>query len=584
MQRAALLEQRAMVDSLMTKYEEYLRQTILFDRAKSQHAITALAVTPIFSQISHAKAMKGFLTSFESTKQPLIDPPSPNKQGEVTSSAQDFTFQSTESQGRSDLESKVQFTAVTGEPAFGAFDPNDPPRNSFVAAQQAYKDNKDPLAALASYTKDCIPCLDRLKDLFDLDVGDELKAAFKTDLQERLNQLTKLLDILNSDEIYRDLCSLLQFLNFMCVTDLSGVMAALMALMNKILDSLRIDLNLALWSLLKGVLSISLGELEALLKKLWDMLLAPLECVLDAIAYQMQKIPGLEKETRAVREFRLTHISGQPATIQVRPGYDTVDQYGRPVSVPPSMEKPFNLSDVGDKIIGTSQPYDPVTIEQATHDPYGKSTFKAGLNPAPDIGLDNGVVGVLESSLGWLSFYLASAIKFINDRITSLTKWLSELIETDRSAIDGFMAIMENMQRLSRLIDIVDTLIKLAKLGGEFCQQGEALSANQLDTFFQNLFPVDALWRVVIADDGSGPGSIVLPPELAQDPETYRQLGQDPGRYLTRDRNPEPIDNTIPIPNKRFKPLNACIKVTSLGEAEQIQKWIADLMKFKPTY
>jgi len=87
-----------------------------------------------------------------------------------------------------------------------------------------------------SYLTDCIPCLDRMRQFSLYTRGylpiDVFNAILK-DLEDRLMWLLEVLDILGNTEIWGDLCSLAEFLSFMCIQDLVGLLVLLSATISK---------------------------------------------------------------------------------------------------------------------------------------------------------------------------------------------------------------------------------------------------------------------------------------------------------------------------------------------------------------
>jgi len=80
-----------------------------------------------------------------------------------------------------------------------------------------------------SYLRDCIPCIDRIKQLgvqtqvLPFDVFN----AILDDLASRMKWLWQMLDLLSDTSVWNDTCMLMEFLSFMCVPDLAGLLAFL---------------------------------------------------------------------------------------------------------------------------------------------------------------------------------------------------------------------------------------------------------------------------------------------------------------------------------------------------------------------
>jgi len=80
-----------------------------------------------------------------------------------------------------------------------------------------------------SYLRDCIPCIDRIKQLgvqtqiLPFDIFN----AILDDLASRMQWLWQILDMLGDTSVWDDTCMLMEFLSFMCVPDLAGLLTFL---------------------------------------------------------------------------------------------------------------------------------------------------------------------------------------------------------------------------------------------------------------------------------------------------------------------------------------------------------------------
>jgi hypothetical protein len=140
--------------------------------------------------------------------------------------------------------------------------------------------------------KNCIPCSLRINAYLELHPKLDLLAALEIDLLGRLKLLGNVGKMLKNFDIYGDLCELLNLLSFMCIPDLQRIIATLMALL--ILDVPSLD---GLVGLLQGLIAPLfapvLQGLTGLLDQFNLLVVSPLDCVIDAIKEQMQKL-GLE--------------------------------------------------------------------------------------------------------------------------------------------------------------------------------------------------------------------------------------------------------------------------------------------------
>ncbi len=83
-----------------------------------------------------------------------------------------------------------------------------------------------------SYLRDCIPCIDRIKQLMPNSalhqaLPFDVFNAILDDLASRMQWLWEMLDLLSDTSVWNDTCLLPEFLSFMCVPDLAGLLTFL---------------------------------------------------------------------------------------------------------------------------------------------------------------------------------------------------------------------------------------------------------------------------------------------------------------------------------------------------------------------
>jgi hypothetical protein len=136
---------------------------------------------------------------------------------------------------------------------------------------------------------DCIPCSERVVTLLSMNPLEDLWNTLKQMYGMARQYILDLFDLLFGNtavEFFADFCDLLQFLNFMCTPDLIRMATVLTKLASKYAMKLgEISLNDLLGSLLGG----SLAPLLALYDKYTQLILAPIECVVDSIDAELQK-------------------------------------------------------------------------------------------------------------------------------------------------------------------------------------------------------------------------------------------------------------------------------------------------------
>ena len=154
-----------------------------------------------------------------------------------------------------------------------------------------------------SKLQECIPCGARIIALLELHPNVDLLATLENDLKAKLEMLTGLTSLLNNLDIYRDYCAMLELLNFMCIPDLQRLLALMMALLAE--STLELDgLIGLLQSLVAPMFTPIFMGIVSLLDQLALNVLSPVDCIIDALNAQGQKL-GLEvKPGKEIQEIQ----------------------------------------------------------------------------------------------------------------------------------------------------------------------------------------------------------------------------------------------------------------------------------------
>ncbi len=137
--------------------------------------------------------------------------------------------------------------------------------------------------------KNCIPCLERVIALPEINPTGDLLAGLEAELMRRLAILNDILNFLKNFDIYGNFCNFLSLFNFMCIPDIQRLIALLSAMLadhilqlNKLLDLL---MNLTAPMFTPILLAIS-----TLLDQFIQLVLSPIECIISAINAQIAKL------------------------------------------------------------------------------------------------------------------------------------------------------------------------------------------------------------------------------------------------------------------------------------------------------
>lgn len=143
--------------------------------------------------------------------------------------------------------------------------------------------------ALKTLLADCIPCDGRVTSGFEVDIAGNFKNQIESDIINRINYLKSMLKFTASKDVYRDLCSLVNALNFMCIPDLVRILSLLAFLLTKYTVKIG-DATSMLMSLISALFQPILIDLRGLFDQYQQLVLGIIECVIDSLAQQAQKL------------------------------------------------------------------------------------------------------------------------------------------------------------------------------------------------------------------------------------------------------------------------------------------------------
>jgi hypothetical protein len=136
---------------------------------------------------------------------------------------------------------------------------------------------------------DCIPCGDRILSLLELHPSLDFLGTLRADVTSRLKMLTDIINLLQNFDIYADYCKFFNVLGEMCVPDLQRLIVMFTAL---IMDEVpKFDANAdMLRSLIGPIFMPILTMITSLLDQFALVILSPVDCMIDHIGAQIQKL------------------------------------------------------------------------------------------------------------------------------------------------------------------------------------------------------------------------------------------------------------------------------------------------------
>lgn len=466
---------------------------------------------------------------------------------------------------------------------------------------------------------ECIPCDVRLKGLDDIDITADLLGILE-EMERRYRELIEQLkSLLTNTEIADDLCNLLNFLDFQCVPDLFSILALLLALWRKWSDVIP-TLDGVFMQFIGLFFSPLLGGLSSILDKYIQMIMKPIDCVLNSLDTQLAKL-DIE---RALSQNDVQEIASQ----RRREGYlrrkceqlrerrafllGVADRNapppqvigGRPRASIPSDGTGATTRGALDGILGTEPdsrrhkqvkfrvPGAVTTQEEintldtdieACELDYEAEFGEGGENNITDLlknkrdpkastvrGLRNELSGFrnsLGSSLYELRNQILNGRRMVNDTLKVMRDELQRLIAGRAASSEEMLEGARNLQRIARLIGVVKTLMKLANKG-KLCENnnndpsialGSFLTANRGTNTNNNYY------NVFVGDNVDGERSLLIAPsdavlELAdEESDQITQLTDlDEINKLNRDGLPKELGD---ISNKRVTAVSSDLGV-----------------------
>lgn len=607
--QTSILEQYGLAQTVIKAYEAFLKDKILTDESKSELAVQAL-VGPSISRVeSHALVVQNSLGSYKpekkmskSTYQDKDDTYWAKFFDNGGWGKQDYDFpHETERKVEDDAEmikETIEGNNTRNAPYSHVISPAEKlddlrdtgqlwqPGEKWIAdklgtgfsehygeiAGQINKFTKGDLTRddILNYLSDCIPCADRFKDIWNAKPLDDLLQVLDLDLAKRLSFLDDILALLQNTEILDEICSLARFLDFLCIPDLVAIIAALKALLAKILDSFKISVSGLLWALLGILLYPFIQGLLDLIKKYIDLLLSPLYCILDALMAQMIKIPGTQKSVQALSSWQMKLGEGKEwftkTVIQAQPNpQGPIDPGGAQTSKGSNVwNKATKRNDPGMKIKDTATPFE---------------DFVSGKTPDPN--KQYALLDVLNGALNWMFYYLALAIKTVTDFMLFLERACMELIGADSMQIGMSVDAATNLLRIARVIGMVMIIVRLFQKKA-LCQ-GDSIDDQQMDAiiaeYMNNTQGSSGVVRGVV--DGKA-AFFIQSPEDRQAGIIRDNKGNKIGvidaekKVKVNQFDPQSVDNSKKN-GKKVVIVDSCIKSVTMGDDAKVQKWLSEI-------
>lgn len=393
-----------------------------------------------------------------------------------------------------------------------------------------------------SLLDECISCLERTTDIDLMAPLEQLIDSFEFDLEDKWNTLSGIWDTLNSYDFYEDVCYLLDFFSFQCLPDLVAILSLLLWLWKSLLQSFSVDINGALWSLIGLMLGPMLTGLESVIQQYMDLIMAPIDCIISSLLFQMSKIPQFEKDTeylfqrqqedkafRARVEGTAENTPGKTideATIRInaslenqlsfaglkatswdqsREYYQT--QAGRAeqaeTGVPAGTITPITVEDL--ETIAVETGGEPGSAEEELRQERiqyikEREAREKEVATTKDWLLDS--ANNIQAGLGHVGSYLIAGRDKMNSWLASIQDDLRTFLFGTSSNFTEAVSFTETLSRLAFLIGFVKGLIKMAEDGFDCGENRADLTEPDVINFLQNYLAPETGTSVVIGEDG----------------------------------------------------------------------------------
>ena len=441
---------------------------------------------------------------------------------------------------------------------------------------QKLKASDDPKQTLL---EECIPCLDRALDMDLLAPLEDFLDSLENDLEDRWNHLSHIATLLESDDIYDDICALIDFFTFQCIPDLVAILSLLIWLYQSLITSFSLDISLSLWTILGMILGPFFMSMESVIDQYIQMIMAPIDCVIDSLLYQMSKIPSISTDfeflmdrQRERQQLRERNAIGDDFVANLNATIDATmnslalkatswDQSRTTGATPLTQQTQPETRIVDgreireDEVVSDFHDY----VQRQEEEDKEKATIADYLQDFET---------VLETGLGAVGGFLLEG----RDKLNS---WLEALLEDIRAFLSGGsndlqagIGLAVSIKRIARLIAFVKAIIKMAEDGIQ-CGTDRDLTEPDVLAFLQNYLAPQIGAEIVIDEDNN---IVIVPPGSPTAPRG-RELSDD---LLTDIVGGEPGAVTAGTTGITIS-LGDCINKVDVADLRKVEAWIKEI-------
>lgn len=449
-------------------------------------------------------------------------------------------------------------------------------------------------STLADKIHECVPCKFKInfKEKFNIAMlldpdglinqfSSTVNKAHEDFFKRSLDQINKMLDMLQHLDNYVDLCAMRRFLSEnVCIPDLQRIMAVLTAYLMKLAINLNGSFG-SIVSLFGGLLMPFLGSLVDQLMKFLMAAIKPMECVIESLQRFLTKI-----------DYNVLFKNIDKLKIEKAPILGKLDT---PVSLAPPIQAKKNqeradiaaadkelkaIQEASLKIDGTDRKAQEQNRAQATA--AKKKLADAHQNEEKsEVGKLNENItekfGAMKGALVGLITQLRKAVGAFEDYIKKLVGEIVKLLNQFMGAGNNQLDVLGDKLQTIQLMALIQAIIKAIKQGSVCANEGEAVEQVLANT---NLNAKLNIWTdedgtIHIDEDGNAAiEDIAKAFGLGDDPrQKFKGLVQFTGDKLLDSGISRAVETLTNPRRVKFK----CPLQTSVASAEKVNKWISEL-------
>jgi hypothetical protein len=405
----------------------------------------------------------------------------------------------------------------------------------------------------SKWLSDCIPCDLRISSWFELNPNIDLAGILRAALSGILDFLNGIGNLLRNLDVFGDFCALMDLFNFTCIPDLQRILmllATLLAFEMPQLDGLITLVQALIAPLFAPILTAIMGLFDQFMLLVTN----PLECIVDAINQQIQKLPRSDNP-----------IFGTTGT---DPGLEGPPEEGQQ-DVPGLVAHNANFFGASTESTRAIREKEQaaVALKEEWVDQPTRSAVEGVNAMSQSVGES---LSVLKSFIQDTIAMLKEKMKFYLGDLQSL---LGEMASNDASYIAQSMRKMQ----IIRLISFITALIAALASGNlGFCRDGGKAEAHEIDNFYNNYLGPNMSFDVAVDEQGN----LNFREKDDRFAEQYKKAlpnRQNVFEFEGKDVTDEQISEVARVLTQPIEVTKPCRLEVTAAEADTLNRYISEL-------